>query len=226
MSSYFILNTLLSASIICAISSSFSPLHYLGSAHQVIILRVLQSCASSLSRSTPFSFISLHITSLHVTVGLSISSLIFSLTFATPALDLISSILIFSILFIPIIHLNILISVLSTKSFSQSSLFPSSTSTFSFLFFLPSPSLNPLYSHHPSQHSHLCSFYQVLLSILFIPIIHLNILISVLSTKSFSQSSLFPSSISTFSSLFFLPSPSLNPLYSHHPSQHSHLCSF
>ena len=146
--------------------------------------------------------------------------------FTTPALALISSFLIFSILFIPIIRLNILISVLSSKSFSQSSLFPSSISTFSSLFFLPSPSLNPFYSHHPSQHSHLCSFYQVLLSILFIPIIHLNILISVLSTKSFSQSSLFPSSVSTFSFLFFLASPSLNPLYSHHPSQHSHLCSF
>ena len=113
-----------------------------------------------------------------------------------------------SILFIPIVYLNILISVLSTKSFSLSSLFPSSISTFSSLFFLAGPSLNPLYSHHPSQHSHLCSFYQVLLSILFIPIIHLNILISVLSSRSFSQSSLFPSSISTFSCLFFLPSPS------------------
>ena len=46
---------------------------------------------------------------------------------------------------------HILMSVLSSKSFSQSSLFPSSIS-----------------------HSHLCSFYQVLLSILFIPIIHLT----------------------------------------------------
>ena len=48
---------------------------------------------------------------------LSLASLIFSLMFATPALALISSFLIFSILFIPIIHFNILISVLSSKSF-------------------------------------------------------------------------------------------------------------
>ena len=45
---------------------------------------------------------------------ISLASHIFSLRFATPALVLISSFLIFSILFIPIIHLNILISVLSS----------------------------------------------------------------------------------------------------------------
>ena len=45
----------------------------------------------------------------------SLASLIFSLMFATPALVLISSFLIFSILFIPFIHPNILISVLSSK---------------------------------------------------------------------------------------------------------------
>ena len=48
-------------------------------------------------------------------IHLSLTSLIFSLTFATSALDLISSFLIFSILFIPTIHLNILIPVLSSK---------------------------------------------------------------------------------------------------------------
>ena len=46
-------------------------------------------------------------------------SLIFSLMFATPALVLISSFLIFSILFIPIINLNILIHVLSSKLYSS-----------------------------------------------------------------------------------------------------------
>ena len=49
---------------------------------------------------------------------LSLTSLIFSLTFATPALALISSVLIFSILYIPtpIIHLRILVSVFSSLS--------------------------------------------------------------------------------------------------------------
>ena len=46
---------------------------------------------------------------------LSHASLISSLVFATPALDLISSFLIFSILFISIIHLNILIAVPCSK---------------------------------------------------------------------------------------------------------------
>ena len=45
----------------------------------------------------------------------SIVPLIFSLMFAIPALALMSSYLIFSILFIAIIYLNILISVLSSK---------------------------------------------------------------------------------------------------------------
>ena len=54
---------------------------------------------------------------------LSLTSLIVSLIYATPALALISSFLIFSIIFIiPIIHLNILISVLSSKPLS---VFPS-----------------------------------------------------------------------------------------------------
>ena len=46
---------------------------------------------------------------------LSLASLIFHFMFATSAIAHISSFLIFSILFIPIIHLNILISVLSSK---------------------------------------------------------------------------------------------------------------
>ena len=46
---------------------------------------------------------------------ISLGSLIFSLMFATPALALIPSFLIFSIIFIPIIHLNILIYVISSK---------------------------------------------------------------------------------------------------------------
>ena len=133
---------------------------------------------------------------------------------------LISSFLIFSILFIPIIQLNILILFLHSWS-SQSSLFPSSNSTFSSYFFIPDL-LNPLYSHHPTQHSHLISSF-LIFSILFIPIIHLNILILFLHSWS-SQSSLFPSSNSTFSSYFFIPDL-LNPLYSHHPTQHSHLIS-
>ena len=56
----------------------------------------------------------------------SLASLIFPLMFATPALALISSFMIFSILFIPIIHLNILISVRSSKFCSS---FLSGTST-------------------------------------------------------------------------------------------------
>ena len=50
----------------------------------------------------------------------SLASLIVSLMFAAPALALISSVVIFSILFIPIIHINILISVLSSKPCSAS----------------------------------------------------------------------------------------------------------
>ena len=103
-------------------------------------LHVLWSCTSSIF--TCFSFMSFLITSLHLSFGifvsvsthfhllitttssvflstwpyrLSLASLPFSLMFATRALALISSFLIFSILFIPIIHLNILISVLSSK---------------------------------------------------------------------------------------------------------------
>ena len=146
-------------------------------------------------------------------------------------------------LFIPFIPLNILPSWCPTLPLyshhpSQhssvlmshaSSLFPSSVSTFfrpdvpRFLFIpiirlniLPSwcPTL-PLYSHHPSQHS------------------------SVLMSHA---SSLFPSSVSTFfrpdvPRFLFIPIIRLNilpswcptlPLYSHHPSQHSHsiVCSF
>ena len=46
--------------------------------------------------------------SIHRPNHLSLDSLMFSLMFATPAIALISSVLIFSVLFIPIIHLNIL----------------------------------------------------------------------------------------------------------------------
>ena len=53
---------------------------------------------------------------------ISLTSLIVSLIYATPVLALISSFLIFSIVFIPNIHLNILISVLSSKPLS---VFPS-----------------------------------------------------------------------------------------------------
>ena len=119
------------------------PFLYLGSAHRVFNLHVLRSCASSLC--TTFSFMSFLITSLHFSFDLPIfrcppasifhviittySSVFLStwsnhlglgfyyfLTYVCPpALALISSFLIFSILFIPIIHLNILISVLSSK---------------------------------------------------------------------------------------------------------------
>ena len=97
---------------------------YLGSAHQVFNLHVLQSYASSIF--TYFSFMSFLITSLHLSFGLpiilcpptsifhvlittsssvflstwpnhlSLASIIFSLMFATPALALISSFLIFT----------------------------------------------------------------------------------------------------------------------------------
>ena len=117
------------------------PFPYLGSAHQVFNLHVLRFCVSSIF--TPFSFMYFLITSLHLSFGvpifrcpptstfhvlittsssvflsacpnhLSLAYLIFSLMSATSALTLISSVLIFSILFIPIIHLNIRISVLS-----------------------------------------------------------------------------------------------------------------
>ena len=100
---------------------------------------ILRSCAASLC--TPVAFGSFCITSLHPSVGLSVftdfhipcthydiflavilstclESLIFYIMSATSAFVLISSVLIFSILFIPIIRLNILISVLSIKSCS------------------------------------------------------------------------------------------------------------
>ena len=53
---------------------------------------------------------------------ISLASLMVSLIYATPALALVSSIPIFSILFMPIVHLNNLISVLSSKPLS---IFPS-----------------------------------------------------------------------------------------------------
>ena len=111
------------------------PFPYLGSEHQVFILQVLRSCASSLC--TPVPLTSFRITSLYFSFGLpifqgsftsifhipitisssvflstwpnhlSLASLIFLLAFTTPALAHISSLLIFSILFSPISHLNI-----------------------------------------------------------------------------------------------------------------------
>ena len=54
--------------------------------------------------------------SLHMAQPCSHASPVFLLMFATPAFALISSFIIFSILFIPIIHLTILSSVLSSKS--------------------------------------------------------------------------------------------------------------
>ena len=117
------------------------PFPYLGSAHRVFNLHVLRSCASSIF--TCFSFMPILITSPHLSFclpifrcrttfmlslphllqyfsphGLTISFSYFILMFATPALALISSFLIFSILFIPIIHFNVLISVLSSKFWS------------------------------------------------------------------------------------------------------------
>ena len=119
------------------------PFPYLGSAQQVFNLHVLRYCASSIF--TCFSFMYFRITSLHLCFGLpifrypptsifhvllttpssvflstwpnSLASLIFSLIFSTPAIAYMSSVLIFSILFIPIIiYLHILISVLSSKN--------------------------------------------------------------------------------------------------------------
>ena len=124
-----------------SIYSAFSLLN-LGSAHRVFNLHVPRSCAYSIF--TCFSFMYFLITSLPISCGLpsfryppipcshyniflcnvflstspihlSIASLIFSLMFTTHALVLISSFMIFKILFISIIHLNILISVLSWK---------------------------------------------------------------------------------------------------------------
>ena len=114
---------------------------YFRSVHQVFNLHVLRSCASSIY--TSFSFMSVLITSLHLSVGrpifrcpptsmfsllhllqvflstwpnhLSVASLIFSPMFATPAIALISSAMIFSIVFSPI-HLKILISVLCSHN--------------------------------------------------------------------------------------------------------------
>ena len=95
-----------------------------------------------LSLYEPISFMSLCMTSLHLRFGFPIfrfhllpfshllsfhlhvltisvsASRIFSLMFATPALAITSSVFIFSILFIPVIHLNMLISVISSKSYS------------------------------------------------------------------------------------------------------------
>ena len=115
------------------------PSPYMWLAHQVFTLHVLRSCASSIFTCFSFmSFLKKSLSSglpifqcpptsmfslLHLRQSfspscpnhLSLTSLIFSLMFATPALAFISSFMIFSILFIPIIHLNIFISVLSSK---------------------------------------------------------------------------------------------------------------
>ena len=65
-------------------------------------------CAHSFPSST-FSLLHL-LQSFSPHVHLSFASLIFSLTFSTPGLSLISTFLFYSILFIPISHLNVLIS--------------------------------------------------------------------------------------------------------------------
>ena len=112
----------------------FRPFRYFEGAHQVFNLHVLRTCASSLY--TPFSFMSFLLASLHLSFGLpifrcpptsmfsllhllqsfsphdltilSLGSLIFALIFATHSWPS-------QFLFIPIIHLNIFISVFSSK---------------------------------------------------------------------------------------------------------------
>ena len=108
---------------------------HLGSDHQIFNLHVLRSCASSIC--TPFSFMSFLITSLHLLsfgvhplpcshdistsplsfsrhgLTLSVSLLLFYHLFATPAFALIYAVQ-FSILFIPITHLNMTIQFLSS----------------------------------------------------------------------------------------------------------------
>ena len=118
---------------------------FIGSPHQVVNLHLLRSCVSSIF--TTFSVMCFLITSLHLSYGLpmcqcpltsifhvlittslsvflstrpnhlSLTSLVFSLMFSTPAigLSLIYSFLIVSALFISTIHLNILTSVRSSK---------------------------------------------------------------------------------------------------------------
>ena len=92
-----------------------------------ILIASLDLCLVFLSfgiHPLPYSMFSLKMTTSLVFLStwpnhLSLASLIVSLIFATRAIALISSCLIFSILFIPIIHLNILISVLSSKGMSR-----------------------------------------------------------------------------------------------------------
>ena len=116
---------------------------YLGSAPQVFNLHVLRSCASSIF--TCFSFMSFLITSLHLCFAFpiflcpptSISNIIITnllQSFAPHGLTISVSLLSFSHLCLP--HLSLFIFLHSRSS--QSSLFSSSISTFSFLFFLTS----------------------------------------------------------------------------------------
>ena len=76
--------------------------------------------SSYLSVSTHFHFPCLITTSSSVFLftwpnHISLASLVFYIMFATPAIALISSVLNVSMLFIPIIHLNIIITVFSSK---------------------------------------------------------------------------------------------------------------
>ena len=97
---------------------SFSPHVLTISVFHVLITTscsvFLSTCPNHISLPCSHYYILLCI-SLHVLNHHSLASLIFSLMFATPALALISSFLIFPILFIPVIHLNSLICVLSSK---------------------------------------------------------------------------------------------------------------
>ena len=84
------------------------------------LLHLLQSFSPQVPTISVFHLLITTSSSVFLSTGanhLSLASLIFSLMFATPAIALFYSILIFLILFIPIIHLNILISVgiLSSK---------------------------------------------------------------------------------------------------------------
>ena len=115
------------------------PFAYLGSAHQIFILLVSRTCASSLC--TNFAFMSFCITSLHLS---------FSLPIFRCSLASMFSLLTSSSVFLSTwpYHLNLASLILLT--------YVCHTCPCSYLFC--SDLLNLLSSHHPPKHSHLYSF--------------------------------------------------------------------
>ena len=111
----------------------FRPFPYLGSVHRLSSLHVFRYCASSIF--TCFAFMYVLTTSLHLRFGVPIFRCLYLLlSFSPHGLTISVTLLLFLHLYLP--HLPLLLFLLSSSS--QSSLSPSSISTFSSPFFLAS----------------------------------------------------------------------------------------